>query len=153
MFSKACQYGLKAMIYIAKESLNENRVTVNAIKEKIDLPAAFTSKVLNALTKEGIVQSSAGRTGGFFIEVSKMKKTRMVDIVIAIDGDSLLTECALGLKECSNDQPCPIHFEFVGIRNQLKDKLSTISVYELAIGLQSEKTVLALSKSSSKTVE
>lgn len=146
MFSKACQYGIKAMIYIAKQSLDEKRVTVNAIKEQIDLPAAFTSKVLNSLTKEGIVRSSAGRSGGFFIETGKMETIKMIDIVTAIDGDSLFTDCQLGLSQCSHKQPCPIHFEFVTIREQIKDKLNSITIRDLAIGLQSEKSVLSLSK-------
>jgi len=132
------------MIYIAKQSLSGKRVTAKTIKDKIDLPAAFTSKILYSLTKEQIVQSSAGRFGGFFIDKSKMKTIKIIDIVIAIDGGALFTECALGLKECSKEQPCPIHFEFVGIKDQLKEKLNTITVYELAIGLESEQSVLYL---------
>jgi len=142
MFSKACEYGIKAMIYIAKQSLSEKRVTVMDIKDKAGLPAAFTGKVLNALTKEEIVQSRTGRFGGFYIDERSMKKIKVIDIVTAIDGDSLFTACGLGLNECSNIQPCPMHNKFVIIRKQIKRMLDTTSIYELAMGLKSEKAIL-----------
>jgi DNA-binding IscR family transcriptional regulator len=71
-----------------------------------------------------------------------MKRIKVIDIVTAIDGDSLFTACGLGLDECSNIQPCPMHNKFVIIRKQIKKMLDTTSIYELALGLKSEKSIL-----------
>ena len=59
MFSKACEYGIRASILIASESVNGNRLGLITIAKKIDSPEAFTSKI------------------------------KLVDIILAIDGEVL----------------------------------------------------------------
>lgn len=142
MFSKACEHGIKAMIYIATQSLEGKRVKIGDIVENSGSPEAFTGKVLGALTKHNIVNSHTGPYGGFEIGLAQMKEIKVSDIVFAIDGDSLYNGCALGLKECDNTYPCPIHDKFVKIRRDLKIMLETTSIYDLAIGLKSGKTLL-----------
>ena len=71
-----------------------------------------------------------------------MKKIKMSDIVNAIDGDSLYNGCGMGLSECSKTQPCPMHDKFIKVRKEIKEMLTTTSVYDLALGLKSGKTVL-----------
>lgn len=142
MFSKACEYAIKAIIYIATQSLESKRVKIADIVENSGCPEAFTAKVLGALTKHHIVNSLTGPYGGFEIELSKMKKIKVSDIVYAIDGDTTYNSCVLGLNECSNSHPCPIHDKFVTIRNSMKKALETTSIYDLATGLKSGKTVL-----------
>ncbi len=142
MFSKACEYGIKAIIYIATQSLEGKRVKIVDVVENSGSPAAFTGKVLGSLTKHNIVHSLTGPHGGFYIDPGRMKRIRASDIVFAIDGDTVYNGCALGLTECSNTQPCPMHDKFVKVRNELKKMLETTTVHDLAIGLKSGKTIL-----------
>src|SRR5690606_8898081 len=81
MFSKACEYGIKAMIYIATQSLNGQRVKIGEIAEHIDSPEAFTAKVLGALVKNNLLVSVTGPYGGFYIDESTMKKISLAAIV------------------------------------------------------------------------
>ena len=68
MFSKTCEYGIRAAIFIASESYQNNRVGLRDIAEKIDSPEAFTAKILQQLTKDNrVVSSVRGPHGGFFI--------------------------------------------------------------------------------------
>jgi DNA-binding IscR family transcriptional regulator len=62
--------------------------------------------------------------------------------VEAIDGKVLFTGCGLGLKQCSEKEPCPIHDKFKSIRNNLKKMLEETSIDELGKKLKSGKTVL-----------
>jgi Rrf2 family protein len=142
MFSKACEYGIKAIVYIATQSLEGKRVKIDDVVENSGSPTAFTGKILGTLTKHNIVNSLTGPHGGFYIEPGRMKKIRTSDIVFAIDGDTVYNGCALGLTECSNAEPCPMHDKFVKVRNELKRMLETTTVYDLAIGLKSGKTIL-----------
>lgn len=142
MFSKACEHGIKAMIYIATQSLEGKRVKISDVAENSGSPEAFTGKVLGALTKHHIVHSQTGPYGGFYIEPEKMKQIRMSDIVFAIDGDSIYNGCGLGLKECSNDMPCPMHDKFLKVRGEIRKMLETTTIYDLAVGLKSGKTIL-----------
>jgi len=142
MFSKACEYGIKAIIYIATQSMIGRRVKIGEIVEHIDSPEAFTAKILGALVKENIVQSVTGPYGGFYIDKKRIDQITMIDIVTAIDGDSIFNGCGLGLKQCNSDQPCPMHSKFVSVRNDLKSMLKSTSILELAEGLNSGKSTL-----------
>jgi Rrf2 family protein len=142
MFSKACEYGIKAIIYIATQSLEGKRVKMGDIVENSGSPEAFTAKILGALTKYNLVQSLKGPYGGFEIDVERMKQIKLSEIVYAIDGDAIYNGCALGLSECNEHEPCPMHKKFVRVRNELKKMLETTSIYNLAIELKSGKTIL-----------
>lgn len=85
IFSKACEYGIRATIYIDQQSLNHNRVSLKSIANEIDSPEAFTAKILQMLAKNGIVNSNRGARGGSEIKLNKMKTTKLIDIVLAID--------------------------------------------------------------------
>ena len=65
MFSKECEYGIKASTYIALQSLQERSVSLKEIAEEIDSPVAFTAKILHQLAKNHILDSSKGPSGGF----------------------------------------------------------------------------------------
>ena len=136
MFSKACEYGIKATIYIAMQSLEGRRVSLKEIAEKVDSPTAFTAKILHQLAKNGILVSTKGPYGGFHIEKERIDDIKLADIVFAIDGDSIYVGCGLGLEMCNEDKPCPVHHKFVSVRDELKVMLQTTSLYELATGLE-----------------
>ncbi|MCB0372432.1 MAG: Rrf2 family transcriptional regulator [Muricauda sp.] len=136
MFSKACEYGIRAAVYIALQSLEGRRVSVNEIAEEIDSPIAFTAKILQQLSRNKVIHSVKGPTGGFEIERTDMDNLKLNMIVKAIDGDQIYVGCGLGLKECNEDKPCPLHDKFVAIRTDLRHMLESTSLYELATGLE-----------------
>lgn len=142
MFSKACEYGIKATSYIAVQSLDSQRVSLKDIAKSIDSPVAFTAKILQQLSKSNIIHSTYGATGGFEIERSRMNKIKLSQIVLAIDGDAIYKGCGLGLKECSARKPCPVHDKFKVIRDALKGMLESTTVYELALGVKDGLTFL-----------
>ena len=142
MFSKACQYGIKACTYIALQSLQKRRVNIKDIAKEINSPEAFTAKILQKLAKNNIVNSVKGPSGGFFIERENIEKIKLGDIVFSIDGDSLYNGCGLGLAQCNSEKPCPMHDKFVHIRGHLKTMLQNTNLYELASGINMGATFL-----------
>lgn len=135
MFSKACEHGIKAMIYIATQSTAGRRVKLGDIARHSGSPEAFTAKVLGALSKAGLLESLKGPAGGFGI--SNARGISIKAIVQAIDGNSLFAGCALGLRECDDTKPCPMHYKFAVIRDNLNTMLETTNIDELARGLKS----------------
>lgn len=142
MFSKACEYGIKATLFIARESQMGTRVSLKDISKAIDSPEAFTAKVLQNLARRGIIDSVRGPMGGFEIEVNRMVEIKLSEIVSAIDGDQIYKDCGLGLNQCNASKPCPVHDKFVTIRNELRSMLETTSVLELTEGLETGLTFL-----------
>ncbi len=136
MFSKACEYGIKACVFIAMQSANERRVSLKEIASDIESPVAFTAKILHQLAKAEILESMKGPTGGFIIPKEKLDRIKLADIVKAIDGDAIYMGCALGFEQCDATRPCPLHDKFVDIRDGLRDMLQNTNLYELSTGFE-----------------
>jgi Rrf2 family protein len=142
MFSKACEYGIKAVLYIASQSLKGMRVKIGDIVKNIDSPEAFTGKILGVLSKNGIVDSYTGPNGGFEIKREKLHRITIAEVVRAIDGEVFFEGCALGLSECDESHPCPMHHSIANIRTNMRNVLQNTTVYELAVGLGNRESIL-----------
>jgi Rrf2 family protein len=142
MFSKTCQYAIKAVIYINKQSLAGQKVGAKEIGHEINAPDAFTAKILQVLVKQNVVGSFKGPTGGFFVDKTHESKT-LKDVVLAIDGDQLFNGCSLGLSQCSEENPCPLHFEIKNVRSKIIHMLTVKSLKQLAEEVVDGSTVLA----------
>ena len=122
MFSKTCEYAIRALIFIAQKSKDGSRISIKDISSGIDSPEYFIAKILQDLSRKGFVQSAKGPNGGFYMDDANLEQS-VADIVREIDGDKLFSGCGLGLKECSEDHPCPIHNDFKHIRQKIKTML------------------------------
>ncbi|WP_395077888.1 RrF2 family transcriptional regulator [Flavobacterium sp.] len=118
MFSKSCEYAIKAMIFVAQKSKDENRIGVKEIANGIDAPEHFIAKILQDLGKKKLINSVKGPNGGFYMDKTNLKSS-ISDIVKAIDGDGIYKDCVIGLKLCSEKNPCPVHFEYKEIKKNL----------------------------------
>ncbi|WP_020535297.1 RrF2 family transcriptional regulator [Lewinella cohaerens] len=137
MFSKACEYGIRATIHLARLSEKDQRSSLKEVAEAIDSPVAFTGKILQSLARNGIILSIKGPTGGYEISKSKLSIITLSEIVDAIDGGDIYRGCGLGLKNCNESKPCPMHFQFKAIRDDLKQMLEETTVQDLANELHS----------------
>ncbi|HNI45233.1 MAG: Rrf2 family transcriptional regulator [Chitinophagales bacterium] len=136
MLSKTCEYAIKATLYLAQKAHQSERANVKTIAKAIDSPDAFTAKVLQQLVKHGIVTSVKGTNGGFFIEPQTLPNLTLLQIVVAIEGDGLVKDCVLGLKNCSNVNPCPMHDKYAPIRDNILNMLQSLLVNDLATQLE-----------------
>ena len=123
MLSKSCEYAVRAVIYITLNSKEDKRTGIKEIAAELDLPAPFLAKILQSLVKAKILNSTKGPNGGFFLNGSHKKVTRL-DVVEAIDGMDTFRKCAIGLKKCSDTKPCPVHNEVKAFRNGLREVFS-----------------------------
>ncbi|WP_426479133.1 RrF2 family transcriptional regulator [Chryseobacterium sp. CBSDS_008] len=137
MFSKTCEYAIRALIYIAQKSKDGSRIGIKDIASGIDSPEYFIAKILQDLSRKGFVQSAKGPNGGFYMDDNNLGLS-VADIVREIDGDKLFSGCGLGLKECSETHPCPIHNEFKHIRQAIQVMLegSKIQLFVENLDLQ-----------------
>lgn len=142
MFSKACEYAIRAAIFIASESQLGRRASLKDIAREIDSPEAFTAKTLQKLSRNKIIMSTKGARGGFHINPQDLELITVSQIVLAIDGDRVYTRCSLGLHDCSEDHPCPFHSRFKPVRTGLKEIVENTSLKDLTTGLVSGDTFL-----------
>jgi len=137
MFSKTCEYAIRACIFIASQSYQNKRTTIKDIAENIDSPRSFTAKILQILAKKEIVHSIKGIGGGFEIPKENIKKINLAQIVSAIDGETVFKSCGLGINHCSDERPCPLNKKFKSIRENLAKMLENTYLEELVFDINS----------------
>ncbi|CAM3792172.1 RrF2 family transcriptional regulator [Aquirufa aurantiipilula] len=116
MFSKATEYALRAVIFIAQKSSEQQKLGLAEIADAIQSPQFFTAKILQKLTLNNqVISSVRGPNGGFFITESAKQKS--VKSIVEVMGEGeLFDKCVLGLNRCSEKNPCPMHDQYKPIR-------------------------------------
>lgn len=130
MLSKACQYAIKSLIYLANNK-QQGKIPLKEIAEQIDSPSAFTSKILQQLVAARVIKSTKGGKGGFELDARKHHKLTVGDVISIIDGDDLSQGCFLGLPECSGLNPCPLHFKYLEIKKSMHHSMFNVPIMEL----------------------
>ena len=121
MFNKETEYALRGLVYIQAQN-SEGRIPgIAEIAEQINAPHFYTAKILQRLVRQGFVESQKGKGGGFYFD-SKKPDLSLKQLIIATEGDKLFCGCGFGLKQCDENNPCPLHDKYAMIRNAL-DKL------------------------------
>lgn len=134
IFSKTCEYALRAVLYIAKRSEQGHKSGIKEIAQEINSPEHFLAKILQKLSREGLVQSTKGPNGGFYLEREDFNRP-LAEIVEAVEGKELFVGCAMGLSYCSESNPCPLHNDFKQIRDNLARVLKTTTIGQFNQGL------------------
>ena len=136
MISKSCKYAIRATVFIASKADENSKVGVKEIAQEIEAPLAFTGKILQILTKNNIVSSVKGPTGGFFCSDAQMNLA-VIEVVRVMDGMAVFSDCVFGLHQCSDEHPCPMHFEYAKTRDQMYASFKKMSIKSLAESLSS----------------
>lgn len=132
MFSKATEYALRAAIYIAQKGTEESKISIDEISKAIDSPQSFTAKILQALRKDNkILRSVSGPNGGFFM-TDKARNLPVRAILEVMGEEDVLKKCVLGLAQCSEAKPCPMHAKYKNIKEQLITLFETKTIQHLA---------------------
>lgn len=142
MFSKACEYAIRATLLVASSSIEGRRVSVRDIAEATAAPLAFMAKIMQQLNRNGILFSVQGKQGGFEMTREQMQHTTLKQIVLLMDGSHIFTGCGLGLRECNSQKPCPLHERFSVVRAGLRAMLEDTTILDLTLGVKQGLTFL-----------
>ena len=105
MFSQTVEYALRAVVQLAYKS--PEPCTTEQIAEATMVPKAYLSKVLQGLSRAGIVNSQRGIRGGMSLNRSPEELT-ILDVVNSVDPIQRIHQCPLGLKS-HGSLLCPLH--------------------------------------------
>jgi len=152
MFSASCHYGLQAMFYIACHSSQDKNVELSEIAAKQNIPKHFLSKILQSLVKQKLLVSMKGPTGGFKLS-QPADSIHIVDVVEAIDGLDIFTQCGIEYKECDANDPCPIHDEYHKMREEVYHLFKTRTLETAAEDMKNGKPLADIIKSSEEGIK
>jgi Rrf2 family protein len=131
LWSKTTEYAIRALVQVAVSNDAGDRPGFREIADSIGAPVQFTAKILQTLSRAGLVKSVRGRGGGFFYDRNQPELT-LARVIRVLEGDRYFTGCALGLPSCDEKNPCPLHSDFVQIRTDLSFLAEKETIQELA---------------------
>ncbi|MEY8847944.1 Rrf2 family transcriptional regulator [Psychroserpens sp. XS_ASV72] len=143
MFSNTTKYAIKASLYLAIHSSKEAKLVIKDIAEPINVPQAYIAKILQSLSKKGIISSTRGPKGGFYLS-SNQFQTKIMDIVEAVDGEERINSCLLSLEKCNSENPCSLHHLAYKEKQIINTNLRLTTLEELRNHVLSGKSVLPL---------
>lgn len=130
MLSHTCKTAIKAVVFLATKFETNEKVGIKMIAEHINASEHTVGKMLQALVKQNVINSMKGPAGGFYI-TREQHQQPIINIVEAIDNNSIFKDCGLGLSKCSSTHPCPIHNEYKEARDILEKIFRTKKVADL----------------------
>ncbi len=128
--TKKADYGLMALKYLA-EHPDSVSVSAKDIADTYGIPPQLLAKVLQRLTKVGLLRSHAGMNGGY--ELSRGAQTiSAFEVIHAIDGPLFITSCTKGSKSCDLEPSCTIKEPLARVNDSIAGVLKSISIHDMA---------------------
>lgn len=129
-FSRQCEYAMQAVLYLALKPEGE-MTSMKELTRRLDIPYHFVAKILQQLAYKGLLASMKGPSGGFRLALPT-KDITLFHIVEAVDGVAFTNSCMLGFSECSGKNPCSVHDQWSGLREEMYQMLVRKNVAEMA---------------------
>lgn len=141
MFSQACKYAIRAVLYLAVHASEGKKVGVKDIAAALDVPKYFLAKILQQLSRNNLISSAKGPSGGFYLSEKNLEAS-LKEVVECIDGSDVFNACILGLPVCSSKNPCPLHVQAFAYREGLHYQLKHQAIGDLAKRIEKEEQTI-----------
>lgn len=141
MLSNTSKYAIRAVIYLAVNANEGQKIGIKKISDALEIPAPFLGKILQVLVRRKLLSSTKGPNGGFGIGKNPYEIS-LYDIIIEMDGDDLFNSCLLGAGHCESNKEeggyCAMHNEFEAARAEMMKLYKGKTVGELADKAQAD---------------
>ena len=128
--TRAADYAVRVMIQLTAAA--DGRVSLPTLARATGAPSSFLSKVLQALTRAGLISSQRGQAGGFRI-TARGRAATMLEVIEAIDGAICLNLCMAPGRSCPRKSRCPAHPVWVKAQQAMLEVLSAATVAAMAV--------------------
>ena len=128
LLTRDTDYAVRAICAIAARQ--GKIVTADELVDELNIPRPFLRKILQSLSKRGVIRSCRGFGGGFTL-VSNLDRLTLADIIEAFQGPLSINECALKKKACPNRIGCPLKKRIDAIEGRVVRELRSIAIGSL----------------------
>ena len=128
--TKKADYGLMALKYLA-EHPEAAALSAKDVADAYGIPAQLLAKILQQLTKKGLLRSHAGMNGGYAL-AREARAISAYEVILAIDGPFFITSCTKGAKACDLTPSCTIKEPLARVNETIAGVLKSISIQDLA---------------------
>jgi Rrf2 family protein len=141
--TKKADYGLMALKFLAEHAEAAAQrgndvvaapeaaaLSAKDIADAYGIPAQLLAKILQQLTKTGLLKSHAGMNGGYALS-REARSISAYEVILAIDGPFFITSCTKGAKACDLTPSCTIKEPLARVNETIAGVLKSISIQDL----------------------
>jgi Rrf2 family protein len=128
--TKKADYGLMAMKHLA-ERAQQGACSAKDVAECYGIPPEALAKILQRLTRAGLLHSQAGMNGGYTL-ARDARDISAYEVIRAIDGPLFITACITVRGECDQTQRCTIREPLRKVNESIEEVLKRINIAEMA---------------------
>lgn len=143
MLSNSSKYALNAVLFLAQNAEENKKIMVKDISEAVDVPKAYLAKLLQNLSSHTIISATKGPKGGYFL-TPENKQLPLFSIIEVIDGKQRMESCILGLEQCNEQAPCPLHHYVSTPKTVLMDTFKKMTIQNLCEDIEQNKSYFPL---------
>lgn len=143
MLSNASKYAIRSVLYLAIYASENKKIGAKKIAGALETPQPFLAKLLQQLSRDQIISSTKGPKGGFYLSQHNLESS-MLDVIHCVDNTSKFDQCFLGLSECQDENPCPVHFIVVPFKKKILSDFEDKTIGEFAAEIERKGRHLSL---------
>lgn len=128
--TKRGDYAVRAMLALARGSRG-GLLSARRISDAMAIPVRFLPQVLADLGRAGLVEATAGRSGGYRL-ARDPATISLLDVIEAVEGDSRRRSCVLRGGPCGQDGDCDVHDVFIEGQEALRGTFARSTLADLA---------------------
>lgn len=135
MLSSKAKYGLKAMVYLARNE-NQGAVVIQDIANAETIPKKFLDAIMLELKNNGLLTSKKGKGGGYMLAVPSAR-IRVGDIIRVLDGPLAPVPCASRnaykpCADCRDEGGCAVRAVMSDVRDAIAAILDNCTLSDMA---------------------
>jgi len=131
-FSTKSQYGLRAMVYLAKVFDDGEAHPLKKIAQQERISFDYLEKIISQLEKEKLVNSKRGVTGGYFL-AKPPSKMKVGEIIRVLESSTSSVKCTgkKGKYVCPMEKCCLAKSFWKKIQKTLNTALDSMTLADL----------------------
>ena len=127
--NRQTDYAVRVILALSKKEMGK-RFSTSEIGREMLIPPALLQRIVAELSSGGFINTQAGRDGG--ISLARVpKEITLLQVVEQFEGELYLSDCILKPGECPFETRCPVHCQWVRLKNLLRDEMSRVTFEQL----------------------
>ncbi len=127
--TKKADYGLIAMRHLA-EHADLGACSAKDLAEMYSMPQEALAKILQKLTKAGLLVSQHGTNGGYAL-ARDPRQVSAFEVIRAIDGPLFITSCSAATEDCDQSDRCTVRGPLLKVSRSIEEVLNRLTIWEM----------------------
>ena len=132
--SKRGEYGIRSMLYLARQARPGDLVQLKQIAEQEHIPTKYLEQILLTLRHAGLLHSRLGLRGGYYL-AKPTDQISLGQIVRTLDGPLAPVNCVSQVAyepcDCPDEASCGLRLAMLDVRNHISQVLDNTTLADI----------------------